>query len=128
MALKDLLDRFKKGLARTARLFDVRAWLGRKVDQSFLDQLEAKLIQADLGVASTRTVIGKVRDAYADKTADEDLIAFVKAEFRALLADPTPATFGKATPRPMVYLVAGINGSGKTTSIAKLAQRTEVGG
>src|SRR5260221_60238 len=56
MAFKDLLDRFKKGLSRTARLFDVRAWLGRKVDQDFLDKLEATLIQADVGVVATRKV------------------------------------------------------------------------
>ncbi len=123
MALKDLLDRFKKGLSRTARLFDVRAWLGRKVDQSFLDQLEARLIQADIGVASTAKVVDRVRAAYADKTADEDLIRFVKDEFKTLLADPRPGSLLVSTGRPTVYLVAGINGSGKTTSIAKLAQR-----
>lgn len=41
MAFKDLLDRFKKGLSRTAKLFDVRSWIGRKVGQDFLDKLEA---------------------------------------------------------------------------------------
>ena len=43
MAIKGLLERFKKGLARTAQLFNIRAWFGRKVDQSFLDDLEARL-------------------------------------------------------------------------------------
>ena len=123
MALKDLLDRFKKGLSRTARLFDVRTWLGRKVDQNFLDQLEAKLIQADVGVASTKQVVDRVRATYADRTADEDLIRFVKDEFKALLVDPRPGQLLTSGARPTVYLVAGINGSGKTTSIAKLAQR-----
>jgi hypothetical protein len=46
MAIKGLLERFKKGLAKTAQLFNIRAWFGRKVDQSFLDDLEARLIQA----------------------------------------------------------------------------------
>ena len=123
MALKDLLDRFKKGLSRTARLFDVRAWLGSRVDQKFLDKLEATLIQADVGVVATRKVVDRVRSAYADRTADQELIDLVKGEFKALLADPRPGTLAVSGQGPTVYLIAGINGSGKTTSIAKLAQR-----
>ena len=63
MAIKGLLERFKKGLAKTAQLFNVRAWFGRKVDQSFLDDLEARLIQADVGVAATARLIDRVREA-----------------------------------------------------------------
>jgi fused signal recognition particle receptor len=122
MALRDILSRFKKGLARTAKLFDVRSWFGRKVDQDFLDELEAKLIQADVGVKSTGRIIDRVREAYSDKTAGEDLVAFVKAEMKALLVDPRPGTIQFAPTRPTVLLIAGVNGSGKTTSIAKLAQ------
>ena len=123
MALKDLLDRFKKGLSRTARLFDVRSWIGRKVDQSFLDELEATLIKADVGVKSTAKIIDRVREAYADRTADEELIELVKGELKSLLADPRPGELIVSRSKPTVYLIAGINGSGKTTSIAKLAQR-----
>jgi fused signal recognition particle receptor len=118
-----LFDRFRQGLARTARLFDVRSWFGRKVDQDFLDELEAKLIQADVGVAATARIIDRVRQAYAEKTADADLVAFVKGEMKALLADSRPGTLAWAPKPPTVILVAGVNGSGKTTSIAKLAQR-----
>jgi len=49
MAIKGLLERFRKGLSKTAQLFNFRSWFGRKVDQSFLDDLEARLIQADVG-------------------------------------------------------------------------------
>jgi len=122
MAMKSLFDRFRKGLSKTAQLFNIRSWFGRKVDQSFLDDLEARLIQADVGVASTRKIIDRVREAYGDKTADEDLVGFVKGELKALLADPRPATLAVSASRPTVYLIAGVNGSGKTTSIAKLAQ------
>ncbi len=122
MAMKSLFDRFRKGLSKTAQLFNIRSWFGRKVDQSFLDDLEARLIQADMGVASTRKIIDRVREAYGDKTADEDLVGFVKGELKALLADPRPATLAVSASKPTVYLIAGVNGSGKTTSIAKLAQ------
>jgi fused signal recognition particle receptor len=123
MALKSLLERFRKGLSKTAQLFNIKSWFGRTVDQSFLDDLEARLIQADVGVAATSRIIDRVRDAYGDKTADQDLLEFVKAELKDLLADPRPGTLAVAAARPTVYLVAGVNGSGKTTSIAKLAQR-----
>ena len=123
MAIKELLERFKKGLARTAQLFNLRTWFNRKVDQSFLDDLEARLIQADVGVVATGRIIDRVREAYADKTVDENLVAFVKEELKSLLEDPNPGVLAVAAKKPSVYLIAGVNGSGKTTSIAKLAQR-----
>ena len=123
MAIKELLERFKKGLARTAQLFNIRTWFGRKVDQAFLDDLEARLIQADVGVMATGRIVERVREAFADKTADEDLVAFVKEELKSLLEDPYPGVLTVAARKPSVYLIAGVNGSGKTTSIAKLAQR-----
>src|SRR4051794_33643824 len=76
MAIKSLLDRFKKGLSKTAALFNFRSWFGRKVDQSFLDDLEARLIQADVGVKATRQIIERVREGFGDRTADEDLLLF----------------------------------------------------
>ena len=123
MAIKDLLDRFRKGLSKTAQLFDIRSWFGRKVDQSFLDDLEARLIQSDVGVKATQQMIDRVREAYGDKIADDDLMQFVKLELKQLLEDPRPGTLAVAPGKPTVYLIAGVNGSGKTTSIAKLAQR-----
>jgi fused signal recognition particle receptor len=123
MALKNLLEKLRKGLAKTAQLFNFRTWLGRKVDQSFLDDLEARLIQADVGVKATSQVIDRVRERFADQAADENLLNFVKDELKTLLADPRPGTLAKAPTKPTVILVAGVNGSGKTTSIAKLAQR-----
>jgi fused signal recognition particle receptor len=123
MAISSLLERFKKGLAKTAQVFNIRSWFGRKVDQSFLDDLEARLIQADVGVKATARVIDRVREAYGDQTADENLLEFVKGELKGLLADPRPGELSVAAKGPTVYLIAGVNGSGKTTSIAKLAQR-----
>ena len=123
MAFKDMLARFKKGLAKTAQLFNVRSWFGRKVDQSFLDELESKLIQADVGVVATNKIIDRVREAFSNKTADQDLVDFVKTEMKALLVDDRPGTLAVSRKKPTVYLIAGVNGSGKTTSIAKLAQR-----
>src|SRR5205809_7202190 len=99
MAIKGLLERFKKGLAKTAQLFNIRAWFGRKVDQSFLDDLEGRLIQADVGVGATGRIIDRVRESYADTTADENLLAFVKAELKGLLEDPRPGAL-RVAPKP----------------------------
>ncbi len=123
MAFKDILARFKKAFAKTAKLFHIRSWFGKKVDQSFLDQLEESLIKSDVGVKATDRVIARVRDAFADKTAGEDLLKFVKDEFKELLADSRPGELAIAPAKPTVYLIAGVNGSGKTTSIGKLAHR-----
>jgi fused signal recognition particle receptor len=123
MAIKGLLDRFRKGLSKTAQLFNIKSWFGRKVDQSFLDDLEARLIQADVGVRASQRIIDRVREAYGDKTADDDLMQFVKNELKQLLEDARPGSLAVSTQGPTVYLIAGVNGSGKTTSIAKLAQR-----
>jgi fused signal recognition particle receptor len=123
MAIKGLLERFKKGLSRTAQLFNIRSWFGRKVDQSFLDDLEARLIQADVGVAATSRIVDRVKEAYQDQVADERLLEFVKGELKGLLDDSRPGTLAVSPKKPSVYLIAGVNGSGKTTSIAKLAQR-----
>lgn len=123
MAYQDILARFRKGLARTARLFDVRSWFHRKVDQEFLDELESRLIRADVGVKPTHQIIAHVREAFADRTAGDDLVAFLKNEIRTLLVDPRSEGITFAARKPTVILVAGVNGSGKTTSIAKLAQR-----
>ena len=123
MALRDIFEKFKKGLARTRQLFNVRAWFGRKVDADFLQDLESKLIGADVGVKATDRIIDRVRAAYSGKEVDDDLVEFVKAELKTLLRDPRPGTLAKSTGKPTVILVAGVNGSGKTTSIAKLAQR-----
>lgn len=122
MAISGWMERLKQGLARTAQIFNVRSWFGRKVDQSFLDELEGRLIQADVGVTAATKIIEGVRSAYADQTADENLLAFVKNELTTLLDDPGKSNLAVAPKKPSVYLIAGINGSGKTTSIAKLAQ------
>src|SRR3954452_343313 len=105
MVIKGLLDRFKKGLSKTRQLFNFRSWFGRKVDQDFLDDLEARLIQADVGVAATGRIIERVRAAFADRTADEDLLQFVKGELQALLEDPRPGALTMAPQRPTVILV-----------------------
>ncbi len=122
------LDRLKTGLTRsTTRLGDSLAGLATgalPLDDARLDEIEEALVAADLGPA----VAGRIRDRLADaKFAkgidDASLRAAVAAEITAVLAPVVKPLTVTAFPRPHVILVVGVNGSGKTTTIAKLARR-----
>ena len=99
------------------RLFD-RAIIGDEV----WDELEELLITADVGVATTEKLIEKVKQqVIAEKIEQGSLVrAALKAEMMNILKIAPPVISGNVTP-PEVILVIGVNGSGKTTSIAKLA-------
>jgi fused signal recognition particle receptor len=125
MVFKAIFGKLKQGLARTRKVFgDVAALfrLSGRVDQKFLDELEKRLYLADVGPAGTAEIVGKVRQAFLDKEITGDVEAFVKAQLRELIASDN-AELQFAATKPTVILIAGVNGSGKTTSIAKLAKR-----
>ncbi len=124
--LKSFFEKVKKGLAKTRAVFGSMASLftGRgRVDQAFLDELEKRLYLADVGTAATAEIVARVRQAFQDKEISGDVKAFVQKELRNLLDTPTP--IARATAGPTVILIAGVNGSGKTTTIAKLAKRLQ---
>ncbi len=124
---KAIFGKIKQGLARTRRVFGDVAALFRlrgRVDQRFLDELERRLYLADVGTVATAEIVDKVRQSFLDKEITGDVEAFVKQQLRDLLSAPSQGiTFARV--KPTVVLVAGVNGSGKTTSIAKLAKRLQ---
>ncbi len=95
--------------------------IGRDLDDALLDELEETLYGADLGKAAGE-IIEKARKAYKlrDLKTTDDVFAFLKKEIRARLGDRSEIRV--AATAPTVILVVGVNGSGKTTSIAKLAR------
>jgi fused signal recognition particle receptor len=122
--------KIKAGLAKTkgvfTGVFDLLRGKG-KVDQAFLDELEKRLYLADVGTQATAVIVDRVRQAFRDKEISGEVEAFVKQQLRDLLAAETPGV--KWAPSgPTVVMVAGVNGSGKTTSIAKLAKRLQTDG
>ncbi|MBN9519668.1 signal recognition particle-docking protein FtsY [bacterium] len=121
---------FRRGLAKTASVFggvlDILRRKG-KVDQAFLDELEKQLYRADLGTQATATIVDRVRQGFRDKEVGEEVQEFVRKQLRDLLATET-AGLAYAPSGPTVVMVAGVNGSGKTTSIAKLANRLKKDG
>ncbi|MCD6175097.1 MAG: signal recognition particle-docking protein FtsY [Planctomycetes bacterium] len=96
--------------------------LGRTIDDVLLEQLEETLISDDIGVDTTSQLIDDLRDAYKTGTIKktDDILPFLKDHMKGYWPEQD-RQLNKAASGPTVILVAGINGSGKTTSIAKLA-------
>ena len=122
-----LYDKFKKGLVRTRSVFASVASLFRlrgKVDRDFLGELEKRLYLSDVGTAATTDIVERVRQAFLDKEISGDVEAFVKQQLKDMVTlDVGGLNINPGG--PTVILVAGVNGSGKTTSIAKLAKRLQ---
>ncbi len=130
MVFRALFNKFKQGLAKTRDVFTGVASLFRlkgRVDRDFLTELEKRLYLADVGSAATTEIVNRVKQAFLDKEITGDVEVFVKQQLRELV------TSGETGLRwnlsgPMVIMIAGVNGSGKTTSIAKLARRLQEDG
>jgi fused signal recognition particle receptor len=94
----------------------------RKLDATTLEELENELIRADFGVdVADRTIAALRRDRFEKDISPEELQALLAAEIEATLAPVAKPL--EVTSRPFVILVTGVNGSGKTTTIGKLASR-----
>ena len=95
----------------------------RKLDQAMLDDIEEVLIRADLGVDSAASIAAAVGEGRYDKSiTPEEVKAVVAAEVEKVLA-PVAKPLVIGAEKPFVVLVVGVNGSGKTTTIGKLAAK-----
>lgn len=116
------LARLKKGLSKT-RVNIVGMFTGGVVDEDFLEELEFSLITSDIGVETSAYILDKLRDQIklkGLKTQDE-----VKIALRDILVEilkPAEKTLDIDSRKPLVMMMVGVNGAGKTTSIGKLAQ------
>lgn len=120
-----LLKKLIKGLGRTKDRFvgGLRGLLtGRELSAEIIDDLEAMLIQADIGVASTQRIIDDLQTARKEGriTKGDDVLEFLKTELKSYWPQ-ADRSIHPAAEGPTVILVAGVNGTGKTTSVAKLA-------
>jgi fused signal recognition particle receptor len=121
------IDKLKGALKKTAQVLntDVRTLFvpGRQIDNDFLQEMEEKLLQSDIGVANVDKILLEVRERWRlGKIRNaEDCLAVIKEELLAGWESADQRELKFSPSGPTVILVAGINGAGKTTSIAKLA-------
>jgi fused signal recognition particle receptor len=123
--MAEFFEKWKNGLAKTSKTaFGQLAQLlgATQITHETWEDLEALLIQADLGIETTAEILESLRLVVRDRGLiyTEELFAALRDELRARL-DPAPVLQWRD--KPSVIMVVGVNGSGKTTTIAKLGQR-----
>ncbi|MEP0828975.1 MAG: signal recognition particle-docking protein FtsY [bacterium] len=96
---------------------------GRKIDDALIDDIEEALLKADVGVRATQKIIEHLhRQASESGLNDEDsVLRLLKAEIAGILARQPSAALSTENSRPLVWLITGVNGTGKTTTVGKLA-------
>ena len=120
---------FEKGLEKTREAFvtgvtGVRSLLlGRKLDEQLIKELETRLLSADVGVKTTARLIDGIREDYKSgrMTSGDQVLEYMKGEIKRMWPEQDRA-LKLAPTAPTVILMTGVNGVGKTTSIAKLCQ------
>ena len=137
-----LFDRLKAGLRKTKDILrtDVRDLFkaGEILDDGKLEEFEARLIRTDMGVKAADQIVSQLREHHGGRTVDVDAIwATVRSELITLLRGDGSTNWelndrlsplAEAESGPTVILVAGVNGAGKTTSIAKIANLLQQNG
>ena len=124
--MADFFNKWKEGLARTSKAaFGRLATLfgATQISADTWDEMESILVQADLGIETTEAIIAAFKKQVSQNglTHTDELQTYLKAELLARLDAPTMPDLGQY--QPAVILIVGVNGSGKTTTVAKLAKQ-----
>jgi fused signal recognition particle receptor len=125
MVFGGLFNKLKDGLAKTRNVFTQKVkelFTGRKIDETLLAELEELLITSDIGVEMSQRIIESLKQAYKEGKLTESgqIYDYLKTELKHNLVTQDNQLI-TASAGPTVILVTGVNGTGKTTSIAKLA-------
>ncbi len=123
--MNSLISRWKNGLSRTSKAAfgQIASVLGAsEINNETWDDLETLLVQADLGIETTTAVLDSLKRLTRTEglIRANELFSALKQELRSRLITPPALNFAN---KPTIILVVGVNGSGKTTTIAKLASR-----
>lgn len=125
------LERLKRGLEKTRRKIAdaIEGAVKRGIDEALFEQIEEILLLGDVGVEATSATIEGLKEKVRERKVNDstELIELLKEELKKrLLGAESPLKLNEDG--PTVYLIMGVNGSGKTTTIAKLAQKFKVKG
>jgi fused signal recognition particle receptor len=123
--MNNLFNKWKAGLSKTSKATfgQIVTLLGAsEITDDTYEELEALLIKADLGVDTSEAIMDTLwqRERGEGLTKSNQLKSILEEDLRSRLSEPPAITFSV---QPTVILVVGVNGSGKTTSIAKLGKR-----
>ena len=127
--MQNLIDRFRSGLSKTRSILVdgiTAAVSGTAIDENVLEEIEAILIQADLGVAMATDIVKNLREQLSSESQAGDVIAALRKQLISMVAVDTHYTSVSSSPH--VILVVGVNGAGKTTTIGKLAAKHAAAG
>lgn len=129
--LKSSYNKVKNALVKTSSLLGskIRSLFSREIDENTLEELERAFYEADLGVQTAIDLTQKVKDLHAQNPSlkGEDLLAEIRKEIIRMVTPPAQEQQPTST-LPHVIMVVGVNGNGKTTSVAKLAKRYQANG
>src|SRR5437870_8425156 len=131
MSEKSLFQKLKRGLfmTHTEILEKVKEAMSPDlpIDRKAIEGLEEGLLGADVGAELTMSLVDRMEQRIRDEkiTNMDRLTAVLREETRGLIPKRAAAGIDAGSAKPFVILVVGVNGSGKTTTIAKLAQRSE---
>ena len=124
-AKRSWLTRLKTGLSKTSSSL-TGIFVGTKIDEDLYEELETALLMSDAGVEATEFLLESLREKVrAERLSDPQQ---VKAALRTLLIDlltPLEKSLMLGRAQPLVMMIAGVNGAGKTTSIGKLAKHLQ---
>lgn len=122
------LSRLKQGLARTGQSLG-GIFVGVKVDEDLFEELETALIMADAGVEATEKLLTVLRARVKkERITDAQQVKSALCEILSDHLQPLEKTFPLESAKPLVVMIAGVNGAGKTTSIGKLAHAFQAQG
>jgi fused signal recognition particle receptor len=128
------LDRLKQGLSKTSASIGegmASLFLGKKaIDDDLLEELETRLLTADVGVEATTVIIQSLTQKVARKQLTDSgaLYQALQEELAAMLRPVAKPLVIEPSKKPFVILVVGVNGAGKTTTIGKLAKKLQLEG
>ena len=122
------LDKLRGGLRKTSSSI-ARVFTGTQIDDALYEDLEAALLMADAGVKATEFLLSDLKRRVKDERAtDPAAVKGLLAEAVTELLEPLEKPLQVGEHRPMVMMVVGVNGAGKTTSIGKLTRHLADGG